>query len=106
MDAKDFEGVQKWKFLIPGMYVMSWLLMIFGPLFFPYGYQVYCIIIIVYSLLKTLGLTFGSLVALILLKKTIKQLSKSNDEEGNNSENRVISTEDQYYHTIIIPSYK
>lgn len=106
MDAKDFEGVHKWKFLIPGLYVLSWLLMIFGPLFFPYGYQIYCIIIIVYSLLKTLGLTFGSLVSLIMVKRTIKQLNVLNQEDAVNSENRIIATEDQYYHAIIIPSYK
>lgn len=74
MDPKDFKGIYKWKFLIPAMYIISWLLMIFGPIFFPYGYQIYCIIIIVYSLLKTAGLTFGALVALIILYRTIKHL--------------------------------
>ena len=76
MNPKDFAGINKWKFLIPGLYIISWMLMIFGPLFFPKPYQIYCIIIIVYSLLKTLGMTFGALVALILLKKTIKKLNK------------------------------
>lgn len=73
-NSEDFEGVYKWKFLIPGLYIVSWLLMIFGPLFFPYPYQIFCIIIIVYSLLKTLGLTFGTLVALIMQYRTLKQL--------------------------------
>jgi hypothetical protein len=76
MDLKDFKGIYKWKFLIPGLYVVSWLLMILGPIFFPYGYQIYCIIVIVYSLLKTAGLTFGTLVALIMLHRTLKEIAK------------------------------
>ena len=76
MNPRDFEGVYKWKFLIPGMYVVSWLLMIFGPIFFPYGYQIYCITIIAYSLLKAFGIAFGAAVALIVLYSTIKKLNK------------------------------
>lgn len=76
MDPDDFKGVFKWKFLIPGLYIVSWILMIVGPIFFPKGYQIYCIIIIVYSLLKTMGLTFGALVAVIMQYRTLKNLAK------------------------------
>ena len=78
MHPDDFKGVFKWKFLIPVLYILSWILMISGPLLFPYAYQIYCIIIIVYSLVKTAGLTFGCLVAVIMQYKTIKNLAKLN----------------------------
>jgi hypothetical protein len=74
MGVKDFEGIYKWKFLIPSLYVINWLLIIVGPLFFPYAYQIYCMTIIVYSVFKTLGLCLGTLVSLIKLKSTINQL--------------------------------
>ena len=80
MNEKDFKGIYKWKFLIPGLYIISWLLMIFGPLFFPFGYQIYCIIIVVYSLLKTLGLSFGTLVAMLMQTKTLKILQQRKKE--------------------------
>jgi hypothetical protein len=65
MDPVDFEGIFKWKFLIPGMYVFSWILMIIGPLLFPFAYQIYCVIIILYSLIKAVGLIFGAFVAVV-----------------------------------------
>lgn len=74
MDHKDFNGIKKWKFLIPAFYLINWTLMIAGPLLFPFAYQIYCIIIIAYSTLKTMGLCLGTLVGLIKLKSTIKYL--------------------------------
>lgn len=85
MKVTDFDGIYKWKFLIPCIYIISWALLIFGPIFFPYAYQIYCIVIVVYSLLKTIGLTFGCLVALILLYSTLRKLNKKKIEEGANS---------------------
>lgn len=88
------------------MYIVSWILMIVGPIFFPYAYQIYCIIIIVYSLLKTAGLTFGALVALIMIYRTIKELSKKDPQQKIASEQALSNLETHLYHAIIIPSYK
>ena len=71
MDPADFEGIFKWKLLIPGMYVLNWILMIIGPLLFQRGYQIYCVTVIVYSLVKAAGLVFGAFVAMIKQKKTL-----------------------------------
>lgn len=74
MNPKDFDGIYKWKFLVPIIYIMNWSLVIIGPLLIPYAYQIFCMTVIVYSLLKGLGLCLGTLVSLINLKKTIKKL--------------------------------
>lgn len=34
MDIKDFEGLTKFKLIVPTIYVCSWLCMILGPVLF------------------------------------------------------------------------
>lgn len=74
MDLKDFEGVYKWKFLVPSVYMINWAFIPIGTIFFPYAYQIMCMIVIVYSVLKTLGLCLGTLVSLIKFKSSLKQI--------------------------------
>ena len=61
---EDFEGIYKFKFFVPAFYIISWSLMIFGSIFFPQVYQTICIVILVYSLLKNIGLIIGGIYAL------------------------------------------
>lgn len=48
MDMHDFEGLTKYKLIIPAIYIINWLGMIFGPLFFPVVYQKISITFIAY----------------------------------------------------------
>lgn len=38
MDIKDFEGITKYKIIVPTLYVCSWICMILGPLLFDVVY--------------------------------------------------------------------
>lgn len=58
---------------MPAIYVCSWVLMITGPLLFPYAYQIYCFVIVGYSLLKTLGIGVSCMIAVYQLKKVAKK---------------------------------
>lgn len=71
MNNEDFEGIFKFKFCIPLVYITSWALMIFGTLFFSYAYQIICMIIIAYSFLKNVGLITGAIYALCKLNSLI-----------------------------------
>ena len=70
---KDFEGIYKFKFFIPFVYLVNWALVIFGSIFFSSEYQIYCIVILIYSHLKTIGLGIGAAYALYKLNKIIKE---------------------------------
>lgn len=65
MIETDFIGIYKWKLLIPLLYLINWLLMIIGPIYFTYHYQIYCVIIIIYSIFKTLGIAIGTFISII-----------------------------------------
>ena len=78
--------------------------MIFGPIFFSYGYQIYCFIIIGFSLIKTAGLGISSAYALYKLKKIVESSEATTAAYTANKNN--IANTINIYHTIIIPSYK
>ena len=42
MDLKDFEGAEKYKYIVPSIFILHWVLMFVGPVFFPVEYQFYC----------------------------------------------------------------
>lgn len=54
MDIKDFKGLAKFKLLIPGIYILSWIGMIFGPSCFPYVYDKLMIISVIYGTMHIL----------------------------------------------------
>ena len=73
---------------MPFLFVASWVCMIVGPLFFSYGYQIFCLAVIGYSLVKTLGLGVSSAYALYRLKKAIKlhqTVQEKNDKTESSS---------------------
>lgn len=57
MDLKDFEGLTKFKLIIPGIYILSWIGFLFGPSFFPY----------VYDKLMLFALIYGTITVIIFL---------------------------------------
>jgi len=54
MDIRDFEGLTKFKIVIPLLYIISWVCMIVGPSFFPVIYQKLSIGLIIYLVYKIL----------------------------------------------------
>lgn len=52
MDIRDFEGLTKYKLIVPGLFVINWILMFVGPSFFPVPYQHYCILALLYLLIR------------------------------------------------------
>jgi hypothetical protein len=52
MDIRDFEGLTKFKLVIPLLYIVSWVCMIVGPSFFPVVYQRLSIALIIYLVYK------------------------------------------------------
>ena len=52
MDIKDFEGLTKFKLIVPGLYILSWVSMFLGPNIYPIEYQKYSIIMILYLIIK------------------------------------------------------
>lgn len=42
MDIRDFEGLTKFKVIVPTIYVCSWISMLIGPVFFDAVYERIC----------------------------------------------------------------
>ena len=54
MTIQEFDNHSQLKFMVPSIYVMSWLAMIFGPFYFPILYNHYCMAILLYLGLRSL----------------------------------------------------
>lgn len=52
MDIKDFEGLTKFKLIIPGLYILSWVSMFLGPNIYPIEYQKYSLIMLLYLIIR------------------------------------------------------
>ena len=56
MDIRDFDGMFKYKLVIPALFIISWISMFAGPAFFPALYQKIAIGIIIYLVFKVFTL--------------------------------------------------
>ena len=56
MNKEDFEGQHKYRYLVPMVYVLSWVSMIVGPWAFPFWYGQYCMCIMIYLAVRSLVL--------------------------------------------------
>jgi hypothetical protein len=65
MDITDFEGIFKYKFFIPILYVISWIAMFLGPSLFPVVYQQICFGLLAYLGIRVVSLGFINFVVLI-----------------------------------------
>lgn len=52
MDLRDFEGLHKYKFIMPSLYIISWISLVFGPYYFPALNQLICLPFIIIASLK------------------------------------------------------
>lgn len=104
MDLEDFSHNFKWKLFIPLIFMTSWSLMFLGPLYFPYGYQIFGFVVMGYAFVKTFMMLPSFIIALCKMSKydavtrvKVPQLSQSDTQITNNN---------KIHHAFIIPSYR
>ena len=73
MDIKDFEGLTKFKLIIPTIYVCSWLCMILGPTLFDVTYAKKCVFFLLYTDIKILMLFAIRRIVLVKSNKPCKK---------------------------------
>lgn len=101
MDISDFEGNQKYKFVVPSLYIINWALIFIGPIFFPVEYQYYCFAIWMLAALKVVYVNFNLVV---VFKRTYETLQGK--KEIMDSEQETLSMVTNLIQCFIIPSYK
>lgn len=73
MDTRDFEGLTKFKLILPALYILSWLAMLIGPSYFPNQYQYFIVFCLIYLLIKILQM----LLTLIYIAKSSYSLTSN-----------------------------
>lgn len=75
MDIKDFEGITKYKVIVPTLYVCSWICMILGPLLFDVIYERICVFFILYTDIKMMLFFVIMIIVTIKSQKIFKRAS-------------------------------
>jgi hypothetical protein len=65
MDIRDFEGLTKFKVVIPLLYIISWVCMFVGPSFFPVIYQKLSIALVIYLVYKIMWVFITITIVLV-----------------------------------------
>lgn len=65
MNIEDFKGLTKFKVIIPLVYVLSWIAMFMGPIFFPVGYQQFTIGCLIFTIIKIATVFIGMIIVTI-----------------------------------------
>lgn len=65
MDIRDFEGLTKFKVVIPLLYIISWVCMFVGPSFFPVIYQKLSIGLLIYLVYKIMWVFITIVIVLV-----------------------------------------
>lgn len=77
MDLEDFADNQKYKVILPTIYIINWILMVTGPILYPIAYQIYTLIFFTYitikSILNLVWCTIGLINGLKSIKKYMKK---------------------------------
>ena len=81
MEIRDFQGLFKFKLIIPILYIINWVCMFVGPSFFPVVYQRITIIFLAYILFKILMILVTIIIVLI---RSWRYMNRLEDEEKNN----------------------
>ena len=109
MDIADFQGIFKFKLIIPTLYVCSWIAVFLGPSLFPVVYQRYCIALWLLLFAKMAYMLFNLIVILARTYNTLKDyqpppLPNANAESLQDYHPLPVSCE--RYYAFVIPSYK
>ena len=102
MDIEDFKYNKKYKFFVPGLFIMSWTLIFVGPFTIPLLYQQFCLLLLIHLTIKSIGILTMSIIGFSKALKIFRKAEeiKAEHREGKNSFNPEV------YHAFIIPSYK
>lgn len=103
MDISDFEGLTKYKVIIPLLYVFSWITMFAGPSFFPVIYQKYSIIMVIFLLIKIAYVTATIFMINIRSCWLFNRTDDSSEELERYQSSS--SVEDEILYAFIIPNY-
>jgi hypothetical protein len=79
MDISDFEGIYKYKLILPAMYIISWISMFLGPSLFPVVYQAICFAVLLWMGLRLI--TFG-FINFVLLDGNCRILSRAQNSQN------------------------
>lgn len=80
MDIKDFEGLTRYKLILPTIYVFSWICMLIGPTLFEATYIRICVFFLVYADIKVLVFFITTIIVCV---KGNKVLNKYKNNETN-----------------------
>jgi hypothetical protein len=77
LDMSDFDKVYKYKFIIPAIYILCWIGMIFGPIYFGTIYAYISTIVGAVGIAKFSSMFVAALIGVvknrILIEKVIKK---------------------------------
>lgn len=76
MDIRDYDNVNRFKYFLPTLYVVSWAMMLTGPYFYPIPYQIYCFILITFMGLKAVQSSIWSTIAFIKSTRLLNKAEK------------------------------
>ncbi len=79
MNKDDFEGQHKYRYLVPLVYILSWVSMIVGPWAFPLWYSQYCMCVMIYLALRSLILCGQNAQLVINIHNLLKKAKPTND---------------------------
>jgi hypothetical protein len=79
LNMEHFNKLYKYKFIIPAIYILCWVGMIFGPIYFGNVYTNISLVVVVVGMVKYASMFIGGLIScvknLILIEK-VKKKSK------------------------------
>jgi hypothetical protein len=73
MNLKDFEGLKKYKGVLPGFVLLNFFFILFGPFLMPFFTKVYMLLVIIYGTLKSFH---NSGTIILAVSKALKLLNK------------------------------
>lgn len=86
MNLKDFEGLKKYKGVLPAFVLLNFFFILFGPFLMPFYTKVYMLLIIIYGTFKSFH-NSGTIIlsvskAIKMLNKLKRQASSKKDEDS------------------------
>lgn len=77
MDINDFQGLFKFKLVIPALYLISWAMMFTGPYFFSVAYQTISFGFLVYLAIKVSIMFFIAIMAFFRTQKVLNRVEEA-----------------------------
>jgi uncharacterized protein YqhQ len=81
MEIKDFQGLTKFKMILPLCYVFGWLCMAFGPVFFDTVYQKICMSVLIYTFMKIIIMVSIMIIITIKSNRIFRRFEQSKTSE-------------------------